>query len=300
MDKEGYFISNSNGDLYRCDEIQETEEVDTASISSVFEKLDAMNIMIKRSEEDPLPPGTNPVQEDTNPVEEAENESNDSTSTIEETTATTEVPNPTPTPKDVSCAVVKCENENEKITFLTEEGEKELYICKNVKTIEPETGEPNTEEEEKEEDMRWVAQGDCTCYVMLGEYYSCDDDKGEIEKIDKPNKEHTSTSADFTITTKKTTVTATTTTSTTTENATNEASTTDKSTSKTKKATSTTTKKSEKTTTSTTAGGATSKTTTTTKPAATTTTTGGALSIRNIPSFTFYLILLVFTYFILL
>jgi cell division protein FtsN len=293
MDKEGYFISNSNGDLYKCDEIQETEKVDTASISSVFEKLDAMNIMIKRSEEDTLPP-------DTNPVDEAENENTNSTSTTEETTPTTEISIPTPTPKDVSCAVVKCENENEKITFLTEEGEKELYICKNVKEVNPETDETNIEDEENEEDMRWVAQGDCTCYVMLGEYYSCDDDKGEIEKIDKPNKEHISTSVDYTLTTKKTTVT-TTTTSTTTESITNEATTATKSTSKTKKANSTTTtKKSETTKTSTTAGGATSKTTTTTKPAATTTTTGGALSIRNIPSFTFYLILFVFTYFILL
>ncbi|KAL6632829.1 scaffoldin, partial [Neocallimastix sp. 'constans'] len=293
MDKEGYFISNSNGDLYKCDEIQETEKVDTASISSVFEKLDAMNIMIKRSEEDTLPP-------DTNPVEEAENENTNSTSTTEETTPTTEITIPTPTPKDVSCAVVKCENENEKITFLTEEGEKELYICKNVKEVNPETDETNIEDEENEEDMRWVAQGDCTCYVMLGEYYSCDDDKGEIEKIDKPNKEHISTSVDYTLTTKKTTVT-TTTTSTTTESITNEATTATKSTSKTEKATSTTTtKKNETTKTSTTAGGAASKTTTTTKPAATTTTTGGALSIRNIPSFTFYLILFVFTYYILL
>jgi len=47
---------------------------------------------------------------------------------------------PTPTPKNVSCAVVKCEKENEKITFLREEGEKELYSCKNVKAIELEMG----------------------------------------------------------------------------------------------------------------------------------------------------------------
>jgi len=53
-----------------------------------------------------------------------------------------EIPIPTPTPKNVSCAVVKCEKENEKITFLREEDEKELYSCKNVKAIEPETGEP--------------------------------------------------------------------------------------------------------------------------------------------------------------
>jgi len=51
-----------------------------------------------------------------------------------------EIPIPTPTPKNVSCAVVKCEKENEKITFLREEGEKELYSCKNVKAIELEMG----------------------------------------------------------------------------------------------------------------------------------------------------------------
>jgi len=337
MDKEGYFLSNSNGDLFEC--IEKVDSPENASISSVYEKLnvaiaetivieesqaDTENVTKREEPADEQNAGGEPADDqnangepadDQNANGEPADDQNANGEQADDQNADGEPneaePEVKPEPKDVECSVVKCEEEGELIKLVVddEEGEKEIYLCKSTKEDEPD--EDTNAEEEEEEELKWVAQGECASYVKLGEYYKCEEEvTDELEVVvPTPNKEHTSTIDNYTPTTTKSATTSVTTggaeeVPTTTTTATSiSGGTDDKPTSgKTNHSAPTggatqTTKTGAKATTTT---ATTTKTSTTTKPPATTTTTDGALSIvRSIPSFTFYLILFIFSYFVL-
>jgi len=317
MDKEGYFLSNSNGDLFEC--IEKVESAENASISSVYEKLNvaiAETIVIDESQAG---------IENVTKREESANDQNDNGEPVDDQNANGEPaddqnaegepnepePEVKPEPKDVECSVVKCEEEGELIKLVVddEEGEKEIYLCKSTKEDKPD--EDTNAEEEEEEELKWVAQGECESYVKLGEYYKCEEEAtDELEVVvPTPNKEHTSTVDNYTPTTTKSVTTSVTTggaeeVPTTATTATSISSDTDdkptggKTNHSAPTGATTKTKTGDKASTSTTS--TTTKTSTTSKQPSATTTTGGALSIvRSIPSFTFYLILFIFTYFFL-
>ncbi|KAG4082923.1 scaffoldin [Neocallimastix lanati (nom. inval.)] len=320
MDKEGYFLSNSNGDLFEC--IEKVESAETASISSVYEKLNvaiAETIVIDESQAgiENVTKREEPAN-DQNANGEPADEQNANGEPVDDQNAEGEPNEPEPEvkpePKDVECSVVKCEEEGELIKLVVddEEGEKEIYLCKSTKEDKPdEDTNAEEEEEEEEEELKWVAQGECESYVKLGEYYKCEEEAtDELEVVvPTPNKEHTSTVDNYTPTTTKSVTTSVTTggaeevptnatTATSISSDTDDKPTGGKTNHSAPTGATTKTKTGDKASTSTTS--TTTKTSTTSKQPSATTTTGGALSIiRSIPSFTFYLILFIFTYFVL-
>jgi len=188
--------------------------------------------------------------------------------------------------------MVKCEIDKV-ISFDNEDGSVEMYICKKIET-----------EDNDKEETKWLSNEDCESgnFVKDGDYYNCEEEKGSIdeENIEKPNTDHTSntdgTTRTKTITTAKatsindTTITTTSTTNTESQSSTNKETTTKKSSSKT----------TVTTTTSNIPATSTTKTSTSSKAtSAPTTSPSSASSIfRKIPSFTYYLILFIFTYYI--
>ncbi|KAL6632477.1 scaffoldin, partial [Neocallimastix sp. 'constans'] len=242
MDKEGYFLTETDDVLFQCVEksIQTEIQEEDPNVSKIGK--------LKGREE-----GENVEEEGENKIE--------STSTVVLPTSTV-VEESTPTPLDVMCNVVVCNEEAEiKEIFLSNESDVKIYVCK---TINSSTGEE--EEDNKFDNMKWVPSSECESgnYVKEGEYYICEEEKNKLDEnnVEKPNDEHTPT------TTKGNAMPA-----------------TDK-----EKTTTTTTKQEATTTTSTKKS--------TTSPSSTTVAPSGASSIhKSFSSFYIYLVIIVFTIF---
>jgi len=285
VEKEGYFMANPEGDLYKCDVKGEENETEDVGVSNIFNKLfgEGERIIEEEEEEEEIDSHLRFRGEqsgDSDKEEETTSETTSMSTTETETETPTSNEEETETPEEIECVKVECD-ENEPISVKTEEGEVQMYVCKKVEK----EGEEAPEDEE--DGYKWVpSEEQCESgnNVKEGEYYKCEDIDGVDEnKIPQPNAEHTSTEN----------------VSSTTSSSTKSSSTTSSSTTKTTTTTGTTATTTaapvETTTTSTVT------TTTTTKGGAATTTTkpnedgSGALSmIRNIPSLTFYLSLLIF------
>jgi len=301
MDKEGYFLSKVDEILYEC---VEKEEKDTKSdepdesISNDKREVPAEGNEVPgesgevQGESNEVPEEGNEVQEEENEVQEEENgipEEGNEENSNESNNSTNNTP---PIPLDVTCSMVKCEIDKV-ISFDNEDGSVEMYICKKIET-----------EDNDKEETKWLSNEDCESgnFVKDGDYYNCEEEKGSIdeENIEKPNTDHTAntdgTTRTKTITTAKatsiddTTITTTSTTNTESQSSTNKETTTKKSSSKT----------TVTTTTSNIPATSTTKTSTSSKAtSAPTTSPSSASSIfRKIPSFTYYLILFIFTYYI--
>jgi microcystin-dependent protein len=280
MDKEGYFLTETDDVLFQCVEksIQTEIQEEDPNVSKIGK--------LKGREE-----GENVEEEGENKIE--------STSTVVLPTSTV-VEESTPTPLDVMCNVVVCNEEAEiKEIFLSNESDVKIYVCK---TINSSTGEE--EEDNKFDNMKWVPSSECESgnYVKEGEYYICEEEKNKLDEnnVEKPNDEHTPVEPDSTsIKTKTTTEAATTTTTnvvtTTSDDNPNKTKTTTKGNAMPatdKEKTTTTTTKQEATTT-------TSTKKSTTSPSSTTVAPSGASSIhKSFSSFYIYLVIIVFTIFL--
>jgi len=247
MDKEGYFLSQPDGELWECVEKSEDSQAsvpdEDLEVSKVLDKLNAEA-------------GGDGVEDSLVDSEDETSESSTEPSSTEAEATPTTYEEYTPTPVAVECAPIECKVG--KVIYQKDENGVEIegspiYVCKNVKDGE----------------NKFETECDSGNFIKgRNGYYICESDKNSIEeeKVEKPNDDHTKD-----VIPEKTTTSQTTTTTTTTV---------------------------EETKTTTTTKTTTKPPTTTTKPTSAPTTAGAQSLYRKLPTFTFYLVIFVLSYFL--
>jgi len=230
VQKEGYFLTKSKGDLYECSEKKEEEEEEeedddvlAANIAldeiddeiAGVENVEEVNEVDKVSRDDKssevgisnreeLDDGNegNDGNDGNEGIENNENENEEEEEEptgTEEPTSTETADDIIPTPVDVTCKPIECS-----IGQVIPNGAEDkdvLYACVKVEKEKQEDGETGESqdtqiEDEEEEKKVWISKK-CDSGINLklsDDFYKCENEKEDVEKeIPKPNNDHVPT-----------------------------------------------------------------------------------------------------------